>query len=112
MALHDDLVADGGIERARHVGQQQRASIAVTECADRQLRQAGENVIAGARPSGADDRDPLGEQAAGDEPQDLRRRVIEPLRVIDEAGQRLLLGGLGEQRQRGQPDQEPVGRGA
>jgi hypothetical protein len=38
--------------------------------------------------------------------------VVEPLRVIDEADQRLLLGDLGEQRQRGQPYQEPVGRGA
>ena len=38
--------------------------------------------------------------------------MVEPLRVIDETDQRVLLGDLGEQRQRGQPDQEPVGRGA
>jgi hypothetical protein len=37
--------------------------------------------------------------------------VVEPLRVVDETGQRLLLGDLGEQRQRGQPHQEPAGRG-
>jgi hypothetical protein len=79
---------------------------------DRQGRQPGENVIAGPRPCGAYDRDRLGEQAAGNEPQDLHRGVVEPLRVVDDAGQRLLLGGLGEQRERGQPDQEPVGRSA
>ena len=37
--------------------------------------------------------------------------MVEPLRVVDDTGQRLLVGDLGEQRQRGQPDQEPVGRG-
>ena len=38
--------------------------------------------------------------------------VVEPLRVVDDADQRLLLGDLGQQRQRGEPDQEPVGRRA
>ena len=112
MTLLDDLVANGGVQGAGHVGQQQRAGIAIAEWMDRQGRQPGENVIAGPRPCGAYDRDRLGEQAAGNEPQDLRRGVVEPLRVVDDAGQRLLLGDLGEQRERGQPDQEPVGRGA
>ena len=101
-----------GVQGAGHVGQQQRASIAVAQWMDRQDRQPGKNVIAGPRPRGAHDRDPLGEQAAGDEPQDLRRGAVEPLRVIDDTGQRLLLGDLGEQRERGQPHQEPVGRRA
>ena len=38
--------------------------------------------------------------------------MVEPLRVVDDADQRLLLGDVGEQRQRGQADQEPVGRSA
>jgi hypothetical protein len=112
VTLHDDLIANGGIYGAGHVGQQQRASISVAEPADRQLGQPGQNVIASPRPRGADDRDPLGEQAAGHEPQDLRRGVVEPLRVVDDTGQRLLLGDLSEQGQRGQPHQEPVGRSA
>ena len=49
-------------------------------------------------------------KTAGDETEDLRRGVVEPLRVVDNADQRLLLGDLGEQCQRGQPDQKPVGR--
>jgi hypothetical protein len=52
----------------------------------------------------------VGAEAPGHEPQDLRRGVIEPLSVVDETGQRLVLGDLGEQRQRGQPHQEPVRR--
>ena len=110
MALRDDLVADRGIQRAVHVVQQQRARVAVAEPADRQLGEPGEDVVAAARPRGAHERDPLGEEAAGDEPEDLRRGVVEPLRVVDDADERLLLGDLGEQRQRGEPDQEPVGR--
>ena len=112
MTLLDDLVANSGIQRAGHVGQQQRTSIAVAEPADRQLGQPGENVIADPRPRGAHDRDPLGEQAAGDEPQNLRRGLVEPLPVVDDTGQRLLLGDLGDQRQRRQPHQEPVRRSA
>jgi hypothetical protein len=86
VTLLDDLVANGGVQGAGHVGQQQRAGIAVAECGDRQGRQPGENVIADPRPRGTHDRDPLGEQAAGKEPQDLRRGVVEPLRVVDDAG--------------------------
>jgi hypothetical protein len=112
VTLHDDLIANGGIDGAGHAGQQQRASVAATEAADGKLGKSRENVVAGSRSRGAQDRDPLGEETAGHEPQDLRRGVVEPLRVIDDADQRLLLGDLGEQRQRGQPHQEPVGRGA
>ncbi len=98
MALCDDLVANAGVQGAGHVGQQQRAGIAVAEWSDRQDRQPGENVIADPRPRGTHDRDRLGEEAAGDEPQDLRRGVVEPLRVVDDTGQWLLVGDLGEQR--------------
>ena len=110
VALGDDLVADGDVQRAVHVVQQQRARVAVAEPADRQLGQPGEDVVAAAGARCAHERDPLGEEPAGDETEDLRGGVVEPLRVVDDADQRLLLGDLGEQRQRGQPDQEPVGR--
>jgi hypothetical protein len=112
VTFRDDLIADAGVQGPGHVGQQQRARIAVTEAADGQLGEPGQDVIAGPRPRGAHDRDRLGEQAAGHEPQDLRRGAIEPLGVVDDTGQRLLLGDLGDQRQRGQPHQEPVRRGA
>jgi hypothetical protein len=35
--------------------------------------------------------------------------LVEPLRVVDHANKRLLLGQLREQRQRGKADEEPVG---
>ena len=50
----------------------------------------------------------LGGQAARDERERLRRGVVEPLRVIHHAHQRLLLGDVGQQAQKSQPDQEAV----
>ena len=69
-----------------------------------------EHAVADARARRAHDSDPLGMETAGDETENLSGGVVEPLRVVDDADERLLLGDLGEQRQRGQPDQEPVGR--
>ena len=110
MALGDDLVTDRGIKRPVHVVQQQRPGVAVVEPVDGQFWKPGENIVADARPYCADERDPLGEKTACDETEDLRRGAVEPLRVIDNADQRLLLSDLGEQCQRGQPHQKPVRR--
>ena len=106
MALLDDLFADRGIEWAVHVVQQERARVALAEPADGQLGQPGEDLVADPRSRRADDCDPLGEEAASDEPEDLRRGAVEPLRVVDDARDRLPIGDLREQRQRGEPDQE------
>lgn len=112
MALRDDLSADRGIQRAVHVGQQQRARIAVAESLEGQLGEPHENVVPDARARSTDERDALGEQAPADEAEDLRGGVVEPLRVVDDADERLFLGDLGEQRERGKPHQEPIGWGA
>ena len=93
-----------------HVVQQQCARIAVVEPVDGHLRKLGEDVVADAGARGAHDREPFGEEPAGDETKDLSGGLVEPLRVVDDAYERLLLGDLSEQRQRCEPDQEPVGR--
>jgi len=49
-------------------------------------------------------------QAAGDETEHLRRSGIEPVRVIDDAQQRLRFTRPGEQSQRRQAHQEPLRR--
>ena len=112
MALRHDLIAHRRVQRSVQVVQQQRSGVAVGEPLEDQLGQLGEDVVTAPRAGRADDGDPFGEETTGDEPEDLRRRVVEPLRVVDDADQRLLLGDLGEQRQRCQADQEAVGRGA
>ena len=112
VTLLDELVTDGGIDRAGDADEQKGAGIAIGEAVNGDLRQPGQGVTVGPRPRGIHDRDPLGQQAAGHEPHHLGRGLIEPLPVVDNADQRLLLGDLGGRRQRGQPDQQPVGRGA
>jgi len=63
------------------------------------------------RPTAAgreDQRDGFGGQPAGDEQQHARRRRVGPVRVVDQAQQALVGGGLGEQGEHGQRDQECI----
>ncbi len=96
MALRDDLIADGRIERTEHVSPQQRARIAVAESANRQRGQPGEDVVADARARSTHDGDALGKEASGHECEDLYGGLVEPLRVVNDADQRVLLGGLSQ----------------
>ena len=62
--------------------------------------------------AGAEDQsDRVGCEATGGEPERLRRSLVEPLLVVDDADQRAVTGGLGEQREQGQADEEPVEAG-
>jgi hypothetical protein len=47
---------------------------------------------------------------AGREPEHVRRLAVDPVPVVDDAQQRLVFSRPGQQRQRGQPDQEKIGR--
>jgi hypothetical protein len=54
----------------------------------------------------------LGQEASRDERERLHRHPVEPLRVVDDADKRLFLGGVAQQAQDRQADQEAIGRGA
>jgi hypothetical protein len=112
VALGDDLLTHRGIQRAVQIVQQQHAGIAVAQPPGRQLGEPSQDLIADTGAGGEHERDLLGEEPAGHEPQDLGGGLVEPLGVLDHTDQRLGLGDLGHQRQGGQPDQEPVGRRA
>jgi hypothetical protein len=73
---------------------------------DVQLREARQRLAQLAR--GEHQRDPLRQQAASHEPKRTRRRAIQPLRVVDDTQQRPLLGGLRQQTQGRQSDQERI----
>jgi hypothetical protein len=80
------------------------------QAADPELRQP-ERVEAGivvAVAGREQQRDRLGRQAAGDERQHVGGRVVEPLRVVDDAQQRAAAGGLAEQAQHRERDEEPL----
>ncbi|HEX5781474.1 MAG TPA: hypothetical protein VFX80_06115, partial [Solirubrobacteraceae bacterium] len=84
----------------------------MAESVDGQLGKPGEHVVADPRTHRAHDRHPLGEEPACDEADDLCGCLVEPLGVVDDADERLLLGGVGEQCQRRQSDEEPLRRRA
>jgi len=50
----------------------------------------------------------LRQQTAPDKAENLSRGLVEPLRVVHDAQQRLLLGGLRHEAERRDRDQEPV----
>ena len=77
-----------------------------------QLRQARQLALVARVAHREHDRHRLGQQPPRDEAEHLRRGGVEPLGVVDEAQQRPLRGHLGQQAERGQRDEEAVGRGA
>ena len=110
--LRDEPVADALVEPARDDGREQGARVLLGEPSERQLRQADQLALVRRLAHGEDDRHRLGQQPSRDEAQDLAGSGVEPLGVVDEAQQRALRGDLGQQAERGQGDQEAVGRGA
>jgi hypothetical protein len=56
------------------------------------------------------DHNGLRRQAARDEAEDLGRRPVEPLPVIDQADQWLGFGHVRQEREDGKPDDEPIRR--
>ena len=99
--LGDDPVADPPIDRARDHRVQQRAGVGRAEAADHEFGQARELVGLGWFTNGDDQRDPLRQYAASHEGYGLGRDTIQPLAVVDQAHQRLLLGQVGKQIQDG-----------
>ena len=74
------------------------------------MHQAPERVVDLAR--GEHERDLLRQQAASDERERPRRGIVQPMRVIDDSQERPLLGGLSQQAEDRQSNQERVWRGA
>ena len=110
--LGDDPVAHALVQRPEDRGAQQRPGVGVGQPSHMELRQAGERVVARRLADGEHHRHALGQQTPGDEREHQRRRPIEPLRIVDHAHERARLGGLGEQAQDRQRDQEAVRRRA
>ena len=97
------------VQRGRQDGLEERAGVAMTERLDMDLWQPPRCVGHLAR--GEHDRDPLDREAASREPEGLRRRAIEPLGVVDHAQKRPLPGGLRQQAEDRERDEERVRRG-
>ena len=88
---------------------QHGAGIDVAQALDAQFRQLPQRWIVAALARREDEGHRLRQQAASDERERLRRSLIEPLGVVDEADQGALLGGVRQQAECGEPDEEGVG---
>ena len=106
--LGNDPLTDVLVEPAGDHRRQQGARVLVVEPDQAQLRQACQLALLTRLPDREHDRDALGEQAACHESEHLGRDLVEPLEVVDETQQRLVLGHLGQEAERGQPDEEAV----
>ena len=112
LGLGDDPVAHARIEPARGDRGEQLAGVPVGKPHDVQFGQALELR----RRTGLTDREQHGDgfrvQPARGDGQRLGRRLVEPLGVLDDAQQRLLLGDVGQEAEHGEADQKAIRCGA
>ena len=104
--LGDDPLEHALVEPGGQRGLQEQPRVAMGQRLDRQRRQPREGVTDLARRE--QEHDPLRRQPAGHERECPCRRSVEPLCVIDDAEQRPLLRGLGQEPEHRQPDQERI----
>ena len=98
------------VERPRDRRVQQQPGVVGGQPLDHELRQPFEHVLVAGLAQREHQSHPLGQQPARHERERLRGHPVEPLRVVDDAHERLLLGGVGQQAQDRQPDQEAIRR--
>ena len=108
MGFGDESFEDVLVEWARQRRAQERPGVTVAERSDVKLRQPFQRpaYLASREEKG----DAIRQESSRHEGQDLLGPSIEPVRVIDDAQQRLLLGSVGQQTQDGEPDEIRVGR--
>ena len=107
--LGDNPIANELIESPRDDGGEQGSGVRLAESLEHQFRQADQLALLARLPHGEDDRHRFCQQPSRDESKHLRRGAVEPLRVIDDTEQLLLLGDFRKQAERGQGDEEPIG---
>ena len=106
--LGHDPVPHSLVHRALDRLIQQVARIIVTQAPGHQLRESCQLLLLAGVAHREDQGNRLGQQPSRHERQRLQRRLVKPLRVIHHACQRLPFGGIRQQAQDSQPDQEAI----
>ena len=106
--LGDDPLEHGLVQPRHEDGLQQRPRIPAAQRLHAELREAAPPSAHLTRRKR--ERDPLRQQAARHERERSRRCAVEPLRVVDDAQQRLLLGSFGEEAENREPDEKRARR--
>jgi hypothetical protein len=104
------LVGDAVVQPARDHRRQELPRLGIVKGLDQHLGQTGERI--GRLPRGEQEGDGLRQQPARNEAQRLRRRAIQPLRIVDDTQKRALLRGLREEAQARQGHEKAVRRRA
>ncbi len=106
------LVEDPGlhllVERARNRHVQQLSGVVGREPLEMKLWQPLEHVLAAELAHREHESHPLRLDPARHERERLRGHVVQPLRVVDDAQERLLLGGVGQEAQDRQAHEEAL----
>ena len=108
MRLGHDPLDHALVQGPCHRRCQQLAGIGVPKPVQLQLGEPGELVGPGRIARGERQDDRFGLQPAADESEHLRRDPVEPLRVVDQAEEGTILGGVGQQAERREADEEPI----
>jgi hypothetical protein len=107
--LGEDPIPHAVIEWPADSRREQLASGVIRQARKRQIGQPGQLVELARLALGEQQHYRLRVQAPRHEREHLGRGPVQPLGIIDQAQQRPLLGGVGEQAEHRQADQEPVG---
>jgi hypothetical protein len=108
LRLGHDAVANLLVELTGYGGRKKRSRVFVGESLERQARQGGKQLVVARFSDRIQQQDRLRQEAPADESQDLARRFIEPLGIVDEAHERTFRGRLAEQAEHGGPGEEQI----
>jgi hypothetical protein len=98
------------VETSGHSRRQQLPRVVIAKTLHDEAWQSVEFLVPIWRANRKHHRDPFCRQAPRDERQHLSRCPVQPLRIVDQADQRSLLGDVGQQAKGSQAHQEAVGR--
>jgi hypothetical protein len=104
--LGHDPISHPLVQRRRDDGAQECASIGGAQAVHFEIGQPGQLRESAGLAHGEDDRHRLGQEAPRHERQRLHRGSIEPMRIVDHAHQRPLVGHVAQEAQHRQIDEE------
>ena len=112
MGLSDDPLPHTLVQRPPDHRREQRIRVSIRQSFDPQLRQARQ-LVELIRPALREhENDRLRMQAPRHEREHLCRRLIEPLRIVDQAQKRLFVGTVRKQAQQREADEKTIRPGA
>ena len=106
--LSEDPILHPLVERPGKRRFQQQPGVVIGQPVDHELRQPLELVLVAGLAQREHQSHPLRQEPARHERKRLRGHPVKPLRVVDDTHERLLLGGVGQQAQDRQPDEEAI----